>query len=262
MPLILPEPRSITAGLRGLTHWWPLDAPSRMGAVTIPRGYGSVYGTLTTIGPVTGPPFATSDTASSFTVGTSNIALSAAPHAFGGASNTPFSISFWAYLNSFTAFDASVLGRFICWGTSANSDEITVMTGAAGNGSIEFRTVEGGATTIQQTTGTGLFTTARWNHFVGTSDGATLKLYINGAAVTLSAGGNSPTTAATWCIGCRSSNVRTINGNMADVRFAKGIAWTAEEAAELYSSYFLPDIEMSALNVAAAADVLMPQIWM
>lgn len=256
MPLILPE-RTALAGTRGLTHWWPLTSGDTDTARSVPR-YGKVYGTNVALAAAEGPLGSPHGNSMYYTGSTSIVQLSASPHvAFGGI----YTVSFWMYLVSFTAYDSSVLGRIICWGTGsspAHSDELTVMTGAAGNGSIEVRTVIAGATTIQQTTTTGLFTAGTWNHFVATCDGTTEKLYINGAAVTLSAGGNSPTTLDSWCLGCRASGVRTINGRLADVRFHSGITFGAEEVAAQYASYFVPSLDMPALNLAAGGGASIP----
>lgn len=234
-------------GTRGLTHWWALNdafAPTSLPLVS------TVSGSNTTISPAPGPPFASPNSAANFTASTSAILLSSGPTTSWTA---VFSVSFWVYLSSFTTWDGSQFGRYISWDVGG-TDVLAIIGGSVnGNGSFDFRTVKGGATTLAQTSLGSLFALNSWTHIVGTGDNATLKLYVNGASVSLSAGGNAVTTVGTSAIGCRTAATRAISGRMADVRFANGTQWTADEVAALYNSAFKPVFELPSISVGVAA---------
>lgn len=245
--LILPEAKSSLPGMRGLTHWWPLnDAFSGLSR----PGVGPIYGTNTTITPADGPPFSAANTAANFTATASAIILSAAPTA---SWTGVFTASFWLYLSSFTTWDGSAFGRYISW-DSGGTDVLAIIGGSVnGNGSFDLRSVQAGTTTLTQTSLGSLFALNSWNHVVVTGNNASLNLYVNGKSASLATGGNAVTTVSTSGIGCRAAATRAPSGRISDVRFCNGTQWTAAEVADLYYSAFRPTLEIPALFVSAAS---------
>jgi len=80
----------------------------------------------------------------------------------------------------------------------------------------------------------GTFPFGQWTHIVGTYDGSTIKLYINGALNNSTAdGAGLPTAAQPWNIGKRWDNADYINGSIDDVRIYNR-ALAQGEVAQLY----------------------------
>ena len=163
-----------------------------------------------------------------------------------------FTISAWVY-DTHADTAADVFSAVY----SANGEEIWLgVEEDDGDGPYVRMHVGGGSDHVNTAAGT--FTKNKWVHLVGTWDGSTAAIYINGVSQTLTTSGtpNNPSAAdaviASYYTAPTTSNQWT--GNLRDIRlYDYGLS--ADQAASLYSgSYNVTPLNWWKLDEAAAAN--------
>src|SRR5579871_2882330 len=153
------------------------------------------------------------------------------------ASNSPFTVEFWAKPEASDDDDCQLFNRV----SSGNRSGWAFFQRAAGTG-WNWRMYNGNGSTVGFDLTGGTANLGEWSHVVGVWDGTSATLYVNGVdtgAANVGAGGYVASTAATWSVGSYDTGATSSTGYVDDIAFYPTALSPAQIAAH-YSAATAP----------------------
>lgn len=153
-----------------------------------------------------------------------------------------FTIGAWAKTSS------SGVNQYIFQSYSQNANMAGIWLRFQTSGAVDVMSGKNNGTTADVNYKLAVTTTTyndgAWHHIVGTGDGTSLRVYVDGRCVITEAWANNPAYAATNYVrvGCRNNagtNAEFMNGSIDDLFLLNGTALSADQIKELYEGRYI-----------------------